>query len=104
MKYIFALLTAFAISSCSKESISPTQAQVTAAKLKNDINTKGISNISVSLNNGQTNLSGTGYSITPDGFITIVSGSGSSSTTYTFNLGQLKLYYVLSGSTLVLIF
>ena len=101
MKYILALsIMSLVVLSCSKESISPTQGQVTATKLKNDISTKGakITSIDVTTNNGLTHFSGTSYSITSDGFITVSDANG---TIMTYNLGQLKSYqFYVSNSQL----
>jgi hypothetical protein len=70
--------------SCSKENISPTQGQVTAAKLKTALAPYQITNVNVYYNNIAVVTNETGYAITDDGFIK-VSGSN-------FNLGQLRFY------------
>jgi len=76
-------LAIFLLASCSKESISPTQGQITAAKLKSELGPYHFTAVSAFYNNiGAAN--GSGYQITDDGFITVGS--------VTFNLGQLKFY------------
>ncbi len=74
------------VASCSKESISPTQAQVTATKLKTALGPYKFTNISVYYNNIGTVTDAATYSITDDGFIQVANDY--------FNLEQLKFYQI----------
>jgi hypothetical protein len=79
------IILVLSVSSCHKESISPTQAQITASKLKSDLAAYSINNVTAYLGTGNS-VSGTGYNITGDGFIQV--------SNYKFNLGLLKSYSV----------
>ncbi|MBS1507801.1 MAG: hypothetical protein JSS79_14255 [Bacteroidetes bacterium] len=80
-----AIILMFSVSACHKESISPTQAQVTASKLKSDLAAYSIKNITVYIGNSGYVID-TSYVLTGDGFIQVGG--------YKFNLEQLKYYQV----------
>jgi hypothetical protein len=95
------ILVTFIFGSCSKESVSPTDAQLTATKIQNDITQKAgkLTYIGVfSATNGALMYEGTAYSITSDGFIYISNNTSTSTSSATFNLGQLKFYQIFPGS------
>ena len=81
----------FFVTSCSKNSLSPTQGELTAAKLKADISGKSITSVYISFSNGSGSFNGTSYTITSDGFINVV---GANQNNATYNLEQLKFYQI----------
>ena len=84
MKPILSLFLAIILlASCSKESISPTQGQITAAKLKSALGPYQFSNVTAYSNNTYV-ITGSGYQITDDGFIKVDN--------INFSLDQLKFY------------
>lgn len=89
--------------SCTKETTYLTQGQLTAQKLEsalgvavNTLSTKYLVNVS-DLDNGTSLIAnGNSFQITGDGFIIVTTGTGTTLTTTSFNLGQLKSYQIFS--------
>lgn len=75
---VFVLSILLGLISCSKESISPTQAQINATRLKNSIGNGSVT--SIYIEEGTTtlfnsNISNNNYTITSDGFLIVGSNS-----------------------------
>ncbi len=94
-KYFALLMFTCLLFSCQKDDISPTQGQLTAARLKSDIGSKSISSATVHELNSIIG-GGTSFKITDDGFI-VLSTVGAPQT---FNLENLVSYQI-SGTTVL---
>lgn len=95
MRVIFlSFFLIFTFTACSDDVEFETEAQLTAKRLKADINTNATNIVSIYvLNFSDASLifSGSSYEITSDGFIVITSDAD---VTTTYNLGEIKNYIV----------
>jgi len=104
MKLLFRLLIALVLSTvflpaCKKEN-APTQGQLIAARLKNDLSMTQIESVSIYVNSNGSRDSGTRVTVNDDGTITILSGNIQSAT---YSLANL-LSYQIQGVNLYLYF
>jgi hypothetical protein len=94
MKYLYLwLIGALLFFGSCKKTISPTQAENTAASLNSFIKGISITNIDV-YNNNTIVYGGTSLQIAGNGMVTIYSNGGSA----TFNLGLLKEYQLVGNA------
>ena len=88
------LFLLFLVAACDDDTM--TSAQLTAQKLKKDINSANILSVSVvNIYDGSPIFIGSTYKITSDGFIVVTTDAAASAT---FNLGELKSYQITPNS------
>jgi hypothetical protein len=94
--FVFVLFSICIFSSCVKDN-SPTQGQIMAAKLRNDIAGTTINTVYVyDFSSGALRAQGTGIQINGDGTINVING-GSNPTNVAFNLQSLITYDFATG-------
>ncbi|QES90561.1 hypothetical protein [Rhizosphaericola mali] len=105
IKLLLLAITTMLIISCKKEVITQTQSQVSASNLAKALGVeqnKLYSGYSIVVTNSSNSMSNNGSSlmITSDGFIIISSATNGSTSSVTYNLGEMKSYQIMNFSTI----